>query len=209
MLGLEVEPELGVHAEPVAEAECCVAGDGAFAGDDLADAVGGDGELAGEFGGGDAEVVELVFQDFAGVDGTVQHAGGLSVVVVDDLDLAGSWLPVRPAKADAPLLVDPDRVLASAIAVEGFEAVAAEGAQGVERGGCVEDREPAGGLGLEALELPDELAGSEAFGCVVAIAQAHWGGTVPIQTSDVKRTCCVARQAPRLSRGPCPSSGDT
>ncbi len=44
--GLEVEPKLGAGAEPVAEAQGGIAGDGAAGVDDLADAVGGDGDLA-------------------------------------------------------------------------------------------------------------------------------------------------------------------
>jgi hypothetical protein len=45
--GLEVEPEEGVGAEPVAEAQGGIAGDGAAGVDDLADAVGWDGDLTG------------------------------------------------------------------------------------------------------------------------------------------------------------------
>ena len=44
--GLEIEPEERVGAEPVAEAQGGIAGDGAAGVDDLADAVGRDGDLA-------------------------------------------------------------------------------------------------------------------------------------------------------------------
>lgn len=73
VLGLQVEPEPGVGAEPVAEAKRRVAGDGALAGDDLADAVGRHGDLARESGRRDPESFEFALEDFAGVDGSREH----------------------------------------------------------------------------------------------------------------------------------------
>lgn len=73
VLRLKVEPELGVGAEPVAEAERGVSGDRTLAGDDLADAVGRHGDLARERCRGDAEFFQLVLEDFAGMDGSREH----------------------------------------------------------------------------------------------------------------------------------------
>jgi hypothetical protein len=43
-------------------------------------------------------------------------------VIIDDLHIFRAR--IRPSKANTPLLVDPDAVLASAVALEGLEAVA-------------------------------------------------------------------------------------
>ena len=56
-LCLEVEPELGLDSEPVAEAQGRVASHGPLAGDYLADAVGRDIDLSGECGLAHAELV--------------------------------------------------------------------------------------------------------------------------------------------------------
>jgi hypothetical protein len=48
-------------------------------------------------------------------------------MVIDDLDHLSATVP--PDKADAPLIVDPDAVLSSAIASQDFEPVAGWGAE--------------------------------------------------------------------------------
>lgn len=74
--GLEVEPEFGGGAEPVGEAQRGVGGDGSLAVDDLGDAVGGHGELAGELGGGGGGGGEALGEDLAGVRGRGAGGGG-------------------------------------------------------------------------------------------------------------------------------------
>jgi hypothetical protein len=56
--------------------------------------------------------------------------GEVLLVVVNDLDVIR--VPVLPAKADAPLIVDANAVLARAIAFEFFESVAGRDTQVLE-----------------------------------------------------------------------------
>lgn len=74
-LRLEVQPELRVHAEPVAEAQGGVACNRALSCEDLANAVGGHVDLTREFGQGDADAVQLILEDFAGMHGALEHDG--------------------------------------------------------------------------------------------------------------------------------------
>ena len=75
--GLQIEPELGAVAEPVAEAQGGVAGDRPLARDDLADAVRRHLKLTGKLGRRDADLLQFVRKDFAGVDGWSGHGLGL------------------------------------------------------------------------------------------------------------------------------------
>jgi hypothetical protein len=59
-LRLEIEPELRIDSEPVTKPKRGIAGDGALAGDDLADAIGRHSNLAREFCRAHAECIELV-----------------------------------------------------------------------------------------------------------------------------------------------------
>jgi hypothetical protein len=54
----------------------------------------------------------------------------IALVVVDDFDIGGSFL--SPDKTDAPLVIDPDGVLASMVARQRFEPVGRWRAQIVE-----------------------------------------------------------------------------
>src|SRR6266566_3420745 len=72
--GLQIEPELGAVAEPVTETQGGVAGDRPLACNDLADAVRRNPKLPGKLGRGDADFLQLVRKDFAGVDGWSGHS---------------------------------------------------------------------------------------------------------------------------------------
>ena len=65
-----------------------------------------------------------------------------------------SW----PAKADPPLIVDADTILACSVAPQRLKAVAPESAQVIKARCGVEDGESLRGLPREALECADELA---------------------------------------------------
>ena len=65
-MGLEVQPELGLDAEPVSESQRRVGGHGPLAGDDLPDAVGRHVDLARELGGGHPQLVQFLFEDLSG-----------------------------------------------------------------------------------------------------------------------------------------------
>lgn len=60
-------------------------------------------------------------------------------MVVDDFDVES--ISARPAKTDAPAVVDPDAVLPQAVAVKSFEPVPGRRAQELERAGGMEQRE--------------------------------------------------------------------
>ena len=145
-LGLEFEPNLEVEPEALGGAEVPrepksgVSGDAALAEDDLVDTpcwntnVLRQAVLAETVG-----LEELGQEDFARVDGCELCHGGHLRVVVDDLDVEG--IGGAPDEADAPLIVDADAVLASAIALEGLEPVAGRNAQVGEGVGRIEDDE--------------------------------------------------------------------
>src|SRR5262245_2619914 len=57
-------------------------------------------------------------------------------MVVDDLHLVGTG--VRPDEAYAPLVIDPDGMLAGAVAFQRFEPIRRRNAQIVERDGLIE-----------------------------------------------------------------------
>ncbi len=128
-LGLQLEPNLEVEPEALGGAEVPrepksgVSGEAALAEDDLVDTPGGNANVPGQ--AVLAETVglqELGQEDFAGMDGCALCHGVPLRVLVDDLDVEG--LGGAPDEADAPLIVDADAVLASAIAPERLEALA-------------------------------------------------------------------------------------
>src|SRR3990172_6297966 len=70
---LQIHPELRARAEPVREPKRGIAGDRALAVDDLADAVRGHPDLPRQLGRADAEFLEFVGENFAGVDRWAGH----------------------------------------------------------------------------------------------------------------------------------------
>lgn len=68
VIGLQAQPEIWAGAEVAAEAQGGVGGDGAFARHNLRNAGFSDVQGGGEGGEGEAEGVDLVFQNLAGVD---------------------------------------------------------------------------------------------------------------------------------------------
>ena len=71
----------------MAEAELSVAGDAPHAMDDLGDAVGRHLDSPGELGRRDAKLLQLVDEDFAGMNGGSCHRHVSLLVVVHDLDV--------------------------------------------------------------------------------------------------------------------------
>ncbi len=81
-------------------------------------------------------------------------------MIIDDLDVCR--VAVLPAKAHAPLIVDPDRVLPGAISAECFEPKARR-LEIVKRTDLVEECEPALRGALECLEPRDPLTLEESL----------------------------------------------
>ena len=118
VVGLEVHPEAGRGAEEAAQAQRRVGGDGALAQHDLVDPPRRHVQRAGQPGLAQGHRFEKVLaQDLTGVDGRkvrIGHrAAKLALVIIGNLDVVG--VAVGPDKADAPLVVDADPVLAFAI----------------------------------------------------------------------------------------------
>jgi hypothetical protein len=98
--------------------------------------------------------------------------GDVLLVVIDDLDVIG--VPVLPAEADAPLIVDANTVLARAVALELFKSVAGRNTQVLELLGGIDETnltehepEQVGG------EPPDTLSLEQALGVPIREALDH------------------------------------
>src|SRR5262249_13659230 len=84
------------------------------------------------------------------------------LVVVDDFDIG--WTLLRPDKADAPLIVDADRMLPAAIPCQRFEAGAGRRAQIRKDARVVEHIKLAQSLILDAREPLNESPHPQALG---------------------------------------------
>ena len=83
-------------------------------------------------------------------------------MVVDNLDILSSGL--SPTKADAPLLVDPDRMLAKPVALQRLQMIAGRGSQIVQSSGMFYGPEPPLCPGIEIWRKTlGRLAGGDRF----------------------------------------------
>ena len=93
-------------------------------------------------------------------------------MVSDDFDFVGVFN--RPAKAEAPLIIDADTVLSAAAAFEGLQAFAGRKAHNVESVGGIELEElPAGGALDVGWQMPRSGTGEEFFGLGAGEASNH------------------------------------
>src|SRR3546814_16952368 len=113
------------------ETQCGIAGHGSLARDDLTNPVRWHGNLPCELGRRDTQIIQLVLEDFSGMNGSHEHC--LAPFFSD-------------SPRNAPLLVDANGVLAGKIAFQSFETVSRQGAHSIERERRVQDRQPSGGL---------------------------------------------------------------
>ena len=60
-------------------------------------------------------------------------------MIIDDFDVVG--VPVGPSEADAPLIIDPNAVLAGSISAQLFQAIAGWDTKIVQYCGCVDQGE--------------------------------------------------------------------
>jgi hypothetical protein len=91
---------------------------------------------------------------------------------------------VRPLKADARQLIDPDAILAGTLSPKSFEPVARQGPQRVKRQRGVQDGKPPFGLLLESLEHPDKVTLIKPLGLFVPVSGDHLAEdhSLPMQT---------------------------
>src|SRR5690348_16898783 len=94
-------------------------------------------------------------------------------MIVHDFDTGRPGSSVRPFETDAPLLVDPDRILAAAIAAKRLQAVAGQAAQVLKRGRGIKYLEPLPSLPFKTLKRPDTLTTSKLLGAPVPVTQDH------------------------------------
>jgi hypothetical protein len=98
----------------------------------------------------------------------------LPSMIVDDLNQAWTHVALVPDETDAPLVVDPDAVLAPPVAGQPFKAIAGQSREVSDVPGRVQTLEPVLGLPAEGLKRLDALSHGEAFGARVPVAQDHW-----------------------------------
>jgi hypothetical protein len=87
-------------------------------------------------------------------------------VVVDDFDIG--WSSFSPSETDAPLVIDADGILATAVAGKRFEPVSGRSAQIVEIARGMQHIELSQGLFLNSAEAFDEAAHEQALASAVA-----------------------------------------
>jgi hypothetical protein len=92
-------------------------------------------------------------------------------MIIHDLYIVG--ITLLPAKADPPLLVDPDRMLPLAVSREGLQAIARRHTQVIQARCSVQQRQLPARLPLEGPETPDILVMEEAFGVSIGNAPDH------------------------------------
>jgi hypothetical protein len=107
--------------------------------------------------------------------------------MVYDFNIARPGLAIRPLETNAPLLVDANGILSSAISFERFEPVSWQSAQRIEGQRRVQDRQPPGGLIFKAPKRSDELTLRKLLRLLVSIAQDHTISIAPKWTLYVKR----------------------
>ena len=97
-------------------------------------------------------------------------------VIISDLDVMGSVS--RPDKADPPLIIDPDTVLAGPITLQSFQSVACRREKVFQVRRVVEHREfPLRDL-PEAGEFPDQLSCKELL-CLLVPEPSNHGLNLP------------------------------
>jgi hypothetical protein len=138
-MGLQVKPELGLHAKEAAKAERRVGGYGAPAMHNLIDPAGGYANILGQAILGDTHrFQELGYQYLAGVDGRKVSFGHVvtSLMIINDFNIKG--VIALPNEAEAPLFVDSDTVLAFPVMMQNFQMVGGRDAQGIENAGSMQ-----------------------------------------------------------------------
>jgi len=121
---LQIHPEISRHAEVSAEPQGRVRSDAPFARQKLIEAIGRHLDNISEFLGGKASLFQFVSQNLAGVDRRASHdISSPLLVIVYDLDIRRSARILGPLETNAPLFIDPNRILTLAISLQSFQAI--------------------------------------------------------------------------------------
>lgn len=171
---LQVQPELGLHAEIHPEAGSGVRGDGAFAGDDLSDAALRHADGFGQPVLGDAQrFEEFLVEDFSWYG--EGHFAAFHVmfpsVVVDDFDVQGRGF--LPDETDAPLVVDAYAPLPGPVAAQFLEPVLRWYAQRFDPCSGVQHLQLSHGHFFDVRESRDTPPLKQSFGVLAAESFDH------------------------------------
>jgi hypothetical protein len=123
-------------------------------------------------------------------------------VVIHDLDVRRAALSIRPFKANSPLHVDANAVLALSVALQAFERIRGQCPKISEARGRFENVEALFRLALDALEVPDAPTFREVPGPFVAVASDHAPGSIARCTLYVKEGLIKLLDGRFLGRSP-------
>ena len=99
-------------------------------------------------------------------------------VVIDDFHVVG--VAVSPTEADAPLIVNPDAVLAFALPLQGFEPIGRRNAQIIQHGGVAQHAQFASCHGLDiGRQAPGRRSAPDLFRFLVGKVPDH-GPTITL-----------------------------
>src|ERR1700739_1706768 len=111
------------------------------------------------------------------------------LVIVDDLDVGGPAVALRPFETDPPPIIDSDAVLALSISAQRFEPVTRQGGEIAQRRRSLETVQLQLGRTLNAGKRLDPFPGGEIASALVALAEDHRLAYLCVRvTSNVTRT---------------------
>jgi hypothetical protein len=176
--GLEIQPEPIARAEIPRQTQGAIRADGPGAVHDLVDPSRRHTDIPSQPVLGQAQRLEKIRrEDFAGMYGIQLSSGHATpssnmLVIVDDLNLVGIAIP--PAKADAPLLVHANTVLAGSIAPELLQSITRRHAEVAELLGRVHRHEFPQHRALEIRRISSNgLASEQSLGIAIGEGMDH------------------------------------
>jgi hypothetical protein len=98
-------------------------------------------------------------------------------VVIDNFDVDRAGRAFGPLKADPPLVIDPDAVLALSIALQSFQPVAGQGGEIFQAHCRVQSFQPRLGLTCETGKFLDVFAISKTLGAAYLLGASMLGAT--------------------------------
>jgi hypothetical protein len=176
--GLQIQPEPITRAEIPREPQGAIRADGSRAMHDLVDPSRRHTDIPGQPVLGQAQRLEKIRrEDFARMYGTHLASGHATpssdmLVIIDDRNLVG--IAILPAKADAPLLVHTNTVLAGSITPQLLQSITRRHTKIIELLGRVHRHKFAQHRALEIRRIsPDGLASEQSLGIAIGEGVDH------------------------------------
>lgn len=151
--------------------ESAVSGDCPSSVEDFRDTVGWDVQSPREFGSAHAEFFQFFRKVLAWMNRCYSH--GHHLVIVHNLNIRRPGSGRRPFKADAPLIVDSNAVLASPVPFQRFEMVSGQRCEIAQRSRCFEPIQFQACGALYAEKCLNPLARREISGALVPTTGDH------------------------------------